>query len=275
MTVVAIWRGDGGFLWAAADTRITVEGSGGGRTIRTDAASKLLALPVVCMPIRQMPGTKYVPHWQGRFGFAFAGDTLPAMMTYATAIAILSDLQSNNTDPPSLRDIADALKKLGTRFGRDAAQGRNQSKLPFEAAVFGWCPSLRDYAVYALRPGIDDPLQLKIEEIRPHPTGPIVVLGSGGAELIGEVDKLRGHSSVALGSLPRGVLAKMVADAGHAEEVGGSVSYGRANAGNFELALRAEVTPEGPIGYVTFNNINVAEEIGSLGGYRIGMLAVR
>ena len=157
MTVVAIWRGDGGYLWAAADTKITVEGSGSGRIIRTDAASKLLALPVVCMPVRQMPNTEYMPHWQGLFGFAFAGDALPAMMTYSSAVAILADLQSNNTDPPALRDVAEAVRKLGTRFGRDAAQGYNRTSLPFEAAVFGWCPTLRDYAVYALRPDSGEP----------------------------------------------------------------------------------------------------------------------
>jgi hypothetical protein len=112
MTAVVIWH-DGNVLQVAADTRITVERSEG-RTIKTDAASKLLALPVLCMPVRQMTGVTYTPHSQRTYGFAFAGDTLPAMMTYATAIACLNDLQGHDPAEPALRDIADFTRKLGT-----------------------------------------------------------------------------------------------------------------------------------------------------------------
>ena len=106
---------------------------------------------------------------------------MPAMMTYATAIACLNDLQGHDPAEPALCDIADFIRKLGTRFSRDAAQAVSRTGLPFEAVVFGWCPALRGFAIYTLQPGTDDPLELTITETRPQPWGPLVVLGSGGA----------------------------------------------------------------------------------------------
>ncbi len=275
MTAVAIWN-DGGRLWAAADTRISIDRTSG-RTIRTDAASKLLALPVLCMPLRQMIGPTYTPHSQRTHGVAFAGDTLPAMMTYATAIACLSDLQAHDPTEPSLQDIADFIRKLGTRFGRDAAQALNQTKLPFEMAVFGWCPSLHSLAIYTLRPTSDDPLSFTMSETRPHPAGPLVVLGSRGVQLGDDVDRLRhGNTQIAVGHLPRVALDQMIAGAAHADDIGGSVSYGIADAHSFQLAMKVHPT-DGTMenAYVTFNNIDIDGELGSVGHYKIGMIAVR
>ena len=275
MTAVAIWH-DGGVLQALADTRISVGGEGG-RIIRTDSASKLLALPVLCMPVRQMTGVTYTPHSQRTHGFAFAGDSLPAMMTYATAIACLNDLQGHDSAEPALRDIANFVAKIGTRFGRDAAQAMNRAKLPFEVAVFGWCPVLRDYSIYTLKPDGDDALALGVTEIRPNPFGPLVVLGSRGQEVNAEVDRLRGGDSrVGLGRFPRDALEKMVAEASRTEDIGGSVSYGVADAQKFQLMMRlTRYDPNRGTGFVTFNNMEIGNEVGSVGHYRVGLMATR
>lgn len=275
MTAVAIWN-DGGRLWAAADTRISVDRTNG-RTIKTDAASKLLALPVLCMPLRQMFGVEYTPHSQRTYGIAFAGDVVPALMTYATAVACFSDLQAHDPAEPALRDIANFVRRTGTSFGREAAHAINRQKLPFEMAVFGWCPRLHGLAIYSLRPSTDDPLILSIEETRPHPAGPLVTLGSRGPQLAEGVDSLRhGNTNVALGHLPRVALDQLIAGAGFTDDVGGSVSYGIADARGFQLAMKVHPT-EGTMenAHVTFNNINVDGELGNVGHYKIGMTAVR
>lgn len=275
MTAVAIWN-DGSRLWAAADTRISIDRTSG-RTIKTDAASKLLALPVLCMPVRQMIGPSYTPHSQRTYGVAFAGDTLPAMMTYATTVACLNDLQAHDPAEPALRDIADFIRKVGTRFGRDAAQAINKTKLPFEMSVFGWCPRLRGLAIYTFRPNNDEPLSFSMNETRPHPAGPLVVLGSRGTQLAEDVDRLRhGNTKIALGHLPRVALDQMIAEAGHADDVGGSVSYGIADAKNFQLAMKVHPT-DGTMekAYITFNNIDIEGGLGNVGHYKIGMTAVR
>ena len=101
MTVVAIWR-EGQVLWAAADTRISSVGAQG-VIIRTDSAAKLLPLRVKCRQVPIMSGVLAQAHFDRTFGFAYAGDTLPALQVYAAAVAFLDNLQANGyTDPPSL-----------------------------------------------------------------------------------------------------------------------------------------------------------------------------
>ena len=91
MTVVAVWfepQDDG--IWAVADTRISIPSQGGGVVVHTDAASKLFTLSVVCRPIANAEAIFPQPHWTGTFGFAFSGDSLPALMTFSTATSCLA-----------------------------------------------------------------------------------------------------------------------------------------------------------------------------------------
>lgn len=136
---------------------------------------------------------------------------------------------------------------------------------------------LHGFAIYTLRSGSDDPLALHMTEVRPHPAGPLVVLGSRGERLAAEVDRLRwGDSRVGLGWSPREALEKMVAEAGYTDDVGGSVSYGVADAQRFQVMMKLEQYDAGKgMGYVTFNNIDIGNEVGNVGHYRIGLMATR
>jgi len=138
MTAIAIWyEPSDRMVWAVADTRISVRGAQGG-VIKTDAASKLLPLRVTCRQMPYMSNLQVDSHYEGTFGFAFADDGVPALMTYATASACLDSLTINgHTDPPQLSLVAGLVCRIGTRFGAEAAESRNQTLVPFEAAVFG------------------------------------------------------------------------------------------------------------------------------------------
>lgn len=116
-----------------------------------------------------------------------------------------------------------------------------------------------------------------MNETRPHPAGPLVVLGSRGAQLVEEVDRLRhGNTQVAVGHLPRVALDQMIAGAGHTDDVGGSVSYGIADAYNFQLAMKVHPTDGTMVNaFITFNNIDIDGGLGNVGHYKIGMIAVR
>jgi len=86
VTVVVVWfepQDDG--IWAVADTRISAPSPSGGVFVRTDSASKLFTLSVVCRPLANEKALFPEPHWTGTFGFAFSGDSLPALMTFSTA----------------------------------------------------------------------------------------------------------------------------------------------------------------------------------------------
>ncbi|WP_366915286.1 DUF6538 domain-containing protein [uncultured Reyranella sp.] len=156
MTVVAIWR-EGQVLWAAADTRISTAGKQG-VIIRTDSAAKLLPLRVKCRQVPAMSGVLAHAHFDRTFGFAYAGDTLPALQVYAASVAFLDSLQANGyTDPPSLSQVAGLVRGLGERFGREVAESRHTTALDLTLAVFGYCPVQLKYAVYLIKPVPGEP----------------------------------------------------------------------------------------------------------------------
>lgn len=66
-----------------------------------------------------MGAIKMVPNYSQTFGFAYAGDTLPALMTYAMAASWSESLIAQaHTDPPALLDIAKMIQNLGNLIGK-------------------------------------------------------------------------------------------------------------------------------------------------------------
>src|SRR5262245_14301699 len=120
MTVVAIWfEPTDRALWSVADTRISRPGQGGGRIIQTDNGAKLCVLPVRCYAATMDVGKKEL--YRSSVGFAFAGDILPATMTFAIATTFLQNLTTvGSYDPPRLSEIADMVGFLGERFSKEA-----------------------------------------------------------------------------------------------------------------------------------------------------------
>src|SRR5262249_23646793 len=89
MTVIAIWyEQSDDAIWSVADTRISRPGCSGGHVVQTDSGAKLFSLPISCRELAANPFLRRMPYYNTTFGFAFAGDVLPAAMTIATATAL-------------------------------------------------------------------------------------------------------------------------------------------------------------------------------------------
>lgn len=276
MTVVAIWFEpmDQG-IWAVADTRISVPLPGGGISVRTDSASKLFTLGVACRPVANEKALFPPPHWNGRFGFAFAGDSLPALMTFATATTCLGNLRSMGpANPPTLRSIAEVVRRLGTRFGKEVAASRNGTALQLEIVVFGWCPVLQRLAIYTLTSDqAGDPLNLIMKEILPQTNEEVVLLGSGAIEASGRIENLRADG-VSLRA-PMIAVRRMVAG-GDMPNVGGNWSMGFAShALGFEpFAAVVPVPGGGQKAMMSLNGIDTDQEIGQVGDYVVSFLGL-
>jgi hypothetical protein len=89
--------------------------------------------------------------YRSSVGYAFAGDVLPATMTFATVSTFLQNLVTvGSYDPPRLSEIAGMVGHLAERFSREALFSSNSRYGRFSAAVFGWCPVLKQFTIYKL-----------------------------------------------------------------------------------------------------------------------------
>lgn len=279
MTAIAIWYEPvDSLVWSVSDTRISVPTSNG-VAIRTDAAAKLFALPVKCgVTDYTNPDLRRIG-WSTTFGFAFCGDALPALMTFASASTLLSDLVSDNeAPPPSLANVANVMQKLGTRFGREIVQSKNGGSIPFEAAVYGWCPVKKAFAIYKLSPtGSNIDHSLVVEETLPASAEDVVLLGSGTSALRAELRRLSNQANCTGNAgrrLPKLALQNLVRR-NELHDVGGSISIGIAARSGFSLMQEVKPIREGESNAaITYNGIDVVNEIDPIGSYRVAIAAV-
>src|ERR1700688_199321 len=126
MTVVAIWlEPQEQTLWVVADTRISNPGQSGGAVVATDSGAKLFALPIHCYAAVAGSFAKKTLY-QSSVGYAFAGDVLPATMTFATVSTFFQNLVTvGSYDPPRLRDIAEMVGHLAEGFSKEALFSSN------------------------------------------------------------------------------------------------------------------------------------------------------
>jgi len=215
------------------------------------------------------------PHFVSSFGLAFAGDTLPALMTYATLTTCAANLTANgHTDPPSVRDIAELAQRIGTEIGREAAEGHNNTCcLEFEAAVFGWCPQLRRFAVYKLKSGkeLDTRLALQIEETLPKGPADLVTLGTGGPRVVKQVEISAATSQT---RAPLWAMKSMVSADDRTSDVGGGLSIACCSANpafGVELYGWARPVPGHLSPAFTYNGLDTERVFGSIGRHFVNI----
>ncbi|KSB91743.1 hypothetical protein AS593_06895 [Caulobacter vibrioides] len=238
MTSVVVWtrrevitlgdkrsvHGDG--IWVAADSRISTPGQVSTRKILTDAAAKLLPLQVKLFEGAEH-GPGFTPAYEGQLGFAYAGSTFSATMTYALAASCLQSLCGAYDDPfPSLEDLVGLVCAIATRYVVDAAA-------PFEACILGAQPyrrGLTDSQCFHLT---YDPGQRTMvsREIDLAPEGSFLLLGSRQAEL---TEALTAGFAQTVEYNPTRALAEIITRDG-VDEIGGALQLGRARRGGFRL----------------------------------------
>lgn len=127
-----VWERD---IWIAADSRISTpsEEHRGGRRVLTDVAPKILPIHFDLYERPEHgPGIRH--RYEGELGFAYAGNTLPANMTYSVVVSSLARMTAEfDSELPSLEDMVRFVARVGGHYARE-------TDAPFEAFVTGTCP---------------------------------------------------------------------------------------------------------------------------------------
>jgi hypothetical protein len=277
MTVVAIWlEPTDQLLWSVADTRISSPGQTGGRMIMTDSAAKLFALPIHCYAATMSLSPKTL--YRASVGYGFAGDVLPATMTFATASTFFQNLTTvGSYDPPRLSEIAAMVGHLGERFSKEALSSSNGKYGKFFAAVFGWCPILNCLAIYELKPQkTATSYEMQITETLPKDNLSVVSFGTGATRLTQLIDNIRlqGDKFGRTARVPKLAVEALIRE-GAVSDVGGSLSIGAANRDDFRLY--SHVTPNEmgkPEADISFNGINLGQDARLIGHYMVSMTGI-
>lgn len=127
-----VWARD---IWIAADSRISApsERHRGGRRVLTDVAPKILPIHFDLYE-RSEHGPGITHCYEGELGFAYAGNTLPANMTYSVVVSSLARMTAEfDSELPSLEDMVIFIARVGGHYARETGA-------PFEAFVTGTCP---------------------------------------------------------------------------------------------------------------------------------------
>lgn len=127
-----IWARD---IWMAADSRISAPSGEhrSGRRVLTDVAPKILPIRFELFG-RQEHGPGVTQLYYGELGFAYAGNTLPATMTYSVAVSSFAPMTAEfDAELPSLEDMVIFIARVGGHYARE-------TNAPFELFVSGTCP---------------------------------------------------------------------------------------------------------------------------------------
>ncbi|WP_374403348.1 hypothetical protein [Niveibacterium sp.] len=264
MTIVALWyRERYQELWCASDARVT-----GNFAALTDAASKILPVPILCH--KHVGGPKFDVVHRHSLGFAFAGSTLAAVSSHAVLTACTQNLldESEGMYSVPVEAVAELLRSIGETTIRDMSSRQNRDVV-FEALIFGFCPVAREYRGFAIAPNkTDGTLRMVIGQLLLEP-GRFHLLGSG------ERAFLDLHSQLAATHSDPGVLttlAAMVHD-NIQDDVGGHVQIGVASSDGFHVLPVIEPGDGPNRRTVTFLGLDLANGL-RVGGCRVGFRAV-
>jgi hypothetical protein len=273
MTVVAIWPESPNFLFAVADTRVSID-AGQGHIIRTDKASKLLPLSLVCRVLSNGSLDRPISA-SVTYGFAYAGDTLPALMTYTAVNAIFSNLlASEGVPPPSLEGLAECVRKVGENYLFEAMASRNGQGGTFEAAIFGWCLKSNSHRIFNVSPEKESQRpRMILHESSPSTEEDALVFGSGRTDLLNRIAALKEHGDEfrRTARLPKIAIENLVREQSN-QAVGGSIQIGLARPGAFDLLQHVfPLVPGKPEAGITFLGFDLHEELGFVEGHMPGM----
>ncbi len=272
MTIVAVWyESSDDCVWCVADTRVSKSGQSG-RIVLTDSAAKIFSLKVRSKIVNRenFPGRTY---FERDFGFAYAGNSLPALMTFSTASTFLQNLMSNDGYEriPSLEEIGWHVRKLAERFSKEMVLANPSPELLFEAVIFGECPRSKEFEIFRFETNIVEQ-SASVKMLRQPHNGEITVLGSGKEQFQLHLDRIM-KEGVYKTRLPKHAVRATI-ESGTGTDVGGHISQAIANRRNFELYLTHDPATAGkPRGRVHFNGIAL-DELGTVGPCIFGVVGM-
>jgi hypothetical protein len=251
-----------------ADTRVIKPSDSGGRII-TDSAAKIFGLKVQCTNVSRDNIPDGVTYFIRDFGIAYAGNSLPALMTITSANTLLQQLMSPDTSSPvpSLGEIGELVRKLAERFLNEALLALHNSTSLFEAVLFGCCPRSNGMEVYRIYSGLVEG-SLSVALIREGDENAITLLGSGKLEFSDKLARIKEQGEWK-SRLPKHAVREMV-KSGVGIEVGGYISQALADRNNFRIYTSYEPIVWGTSpGWRHYNGIDL-DEIGMIGPCMIG-----
>jgi len=277
VTIIAVWYEKyDDLLWSVADTRLSSPGDHG-HIITTDRGAKLFALPVVCSDYPDDGSVERTPYFSSTNGFAFAGDVVSAITTYATASTLLQELTSSGARvPPTLNDVGQLVRRVAERVSQDVLASSN-GRRAFEAAIFGFCPGVQRFEIYRLHPKFEGMnFEMALTKVVATPDGEmILILGTGRERLEQRIAQMRQRGSDSHGRrirFPKCAIEMMVAE--DLGDVGGSVSIGMAKRSGFQALFSVRRGPDARVLHTQFNGIDLSEDVGMVGPCFIGMTGI-
>jgi hypothetical protein len=267
MTIVVTWyRERFDALWCAADSRIS---SGAGTA--TDSGPKILRVPVVTY--LQRDGRDWSPYDEFGLGFAYAGNTLTAVSTYALASACTQTLVKGSEDfgPPSVRAIAELFRTIAEHYMREISARLVGSSVPtqtylFQAHIFGYCRSSASYRAFVIFPDLkQNELKIHLQELHLLP-GRFYPLGSGVEKFVEIASELDRNGKGGVVPSLREMLRRQ-----SRPDVGGYFQLGTTDRSGFQLLPVLNIGGEWDR-HVTFLGVSVTD-IGPVDGHNIGYQA--
>ena len=261
MTVVAVWyEPKDQCAWIVADTRIS--GTGGGTL--TDSAAKVLALPITCFHPSKT-GFFDNRSYSSSIGFAYAGSTLAALMTYAAASNCLQNLNGlSDTAPPDLIEIAKLVARIAVKYIREVGSD-------CEFILAGWCPKQKRLRAFTLRPS-EAPRVIHIVEETLYSERHFQLIGSHTQEIRQAImDAYEAPDGPSL-RVPQHILKQLIEN-GRFPKIGGSLQIGIADQSGFSTKWWAtnQITYQDDATFGRFLlGIDLDAEIGMIGSYIVG-----
>lgn len=289
MTIAAIWL-EGGVLWCAADTRLSVETVSADKSpgqkdskVTSNLTAKIYSIPLLisaCDPsvrIDAADAERRHPHFWTQYGFVYSGSALAASQTAINASTMLQGLVrlGERTDPPRFEEVAEFMGRIASHFMRDRCNSDADGL--FDAAFFGWCPHVEMYKTAFIN-GRNDCGSFRVELTFPtqpeNETDPWVVLGSGRDKFLEILERYKKDQPVTTSQIPRRVIDLMVSD-GEEETVGGATSIGVAHRNGFQLLCAVESVCDGEgSARRLFNGLDLDADVGRIGDYVVGVSGV-
>lgn len=277
MTAIAIWFNNESqehpTLWVAADSRISASQTG--RVLLEDGA-KIFPLQIVC----REPGAdgffSKVSYFHS-IGFCFAGNTLMGQNAYLSLAPLLSNLISPTGYAPSMADIALYVHTYLQRTFDDYKSRVGEHAI-FEAALFGYCHSIKGLAIIHFRPQMSDGMcVLGASTKNGMRTGEFQYLGDKKDLMTKRLSEaLSGMSSPGrpISRMPRYVIQDCIDDES-LPSIGGDLQLGIASSFGFQpLALCKPRIVGQPEAFLSYLGRELTTELLHVGEARVGFPAL-
>ena len=238
-----------------------------------EIASKIFVIPVLASAMLPNQIVR-APHFHTKYGFVYAGATLPASMTAITATTLLQTLArpGEHANPPTFEDISSLVHRLAKRFMSE--RRRFGAEGLFSAALFGWCHYESAFKLAHIE-GREDAGSFRVElsfpSIPPNDGDPWLVLGGARSAFESAFAAYKNAENFISKGVARRVVQKMVADEID-PTVGGATSLGLAHQNGFDLFYGLEpVVPGQPLARRVFNGLDLDTEVGHVGEYLVAI----